>query len=393
MATGSLLLPPGYHPLIDGAVVPSGKLQFYRTGTTTPQDTYSDSTLTTPNANPIVLNATGGLDTLVYGDPGGYNYRMRVLSSADAVLDTHDDIVLDSAVTSFDISTDVEPGFSIYSNYATASRQANLTVTTYGVSGGGTVHVNHANGTPTSPTQTLSGDITGGIGSRAYTSGSAFQASSPASIHWQATENQTGSAYGMWIRFLTTPKTSTTRVERGGITDNGTFWSHDAETYSAVSSSQTLPVSDARFVASATAPTTGASYVAIGYGSGVTPGFRGASTRGTAASPTASQSGDTLAFLGAHGFGATVLSTAAKALLAFKAAENWTDSAQGTSASLELTPTGSTTRAEIARFDMSTTATHTRFMIYDVDNGTLERVTVGAADSGGAGFKVLRIPN
>jgi hypothetical protein len=48
---------------------------------------------------------------------------------------------------------------------------------------------------------------------------------------------------------------------------------------------------------------------------------------------------------------------------------------------------------EVARFDASATATHTRFMVYDVDNGTLERVTVGAADSGGTGFKVLRIPN
>jgi hypothetical protein len=32
-------------------------------------------------------------------------------------------------------------------------------------------------------------------------------------------------------------------------------------------------------------------------------------------------------------------------------------------------------------------------MIWDVDNNNLERVTVGAADSGGAGFKVLRIAN
>lgn len=31
--------------------------------------------------------------------------------------------------------------------------------------------------------------------------------------------------------------------------------------------------------------------------------------------------------------------------------------------------------------------------VYDADNTTLERVTVGAADSGGAGYKVLRIPN
>ncbi len=43
--------------------------------------------------------------------------------------------------------------------------------------------------------------------------------------------------------------------------------------------------------------------------------------------------------------------------------------------------------------DGTTTAGQTRMLVYDVDNATLERVTVGAADSGGAGFKVLRIPN
>lgn len=41
----------------------------------------------------------------------------------------------------------------------------------------------------------------------------------------------------------------------------------------------------------------------------------------------------------------------------------------------------------------TTTAADTGLMVWDVDNATLERVTVGAADSGGAGFKVLRIPN
>ena len=48
---------------------------------------------------------------------------------------------------------------------------------------------------------------------------------------------------------------------------------------------------------------------------------------------------------------------------------------------------------DVLQGDNSTTATQTRLMIYDVDNAQLERVTVGAADSGGAGFKVLRIPN
>lgn len=49
--------------------------------------------------------------------------------------------------------------------------------------------------------------------------------------------------------------------------------------------------------------------------------------------------------------------------------------------------------AEAVRIDGSTTATQTRFMLYDVDNAALERVTVGIADSGGLGFKLLRIPN
>lgn len=47
-------------------------------------------------------------------------------------------------------------------------------------------------------------------------------------------------------------------------------------------------------------------------------------------------------------------------------------------------------RAEI---DNTATAGNTALRVYDVDNAALERVTVGAADSGGTGFKVLRIPN
>ena len=43
--------------------------------------------------------------------------------------------------------------------------------------------------------------------------------------------------------------------------------------------------------------------------------------------------------------------------------------------------------------DDDATAGNTRLLIYDVDSATLERVSVGIADSGGTNFKVLRIPN
>jgi hypothetical protein len=48
---------------------------------------------------------------------------------------------------------------------------------------------------------------------------------------------------------------------------------------------------------------------------------------------------------------------------------------------------------ERLRIDSPVTAGQTALLLYDVDNNTIERVTVGIADSGGVGFKVLRIPN
>lgn len=75
------------------------------------------------------------------------------------------------------------------------------------------------------------------------------------------------------------------------------------------------------------------------------------------------------------------------------AAESWSSAAQGTYISFFNTQATTTTRIETLRTDRPTTATHTALQIYDVDNAALERVTVGAADSGGAGFKVLRIAN
>ena len=47
----------------------------------------------------------------------------------------------------------------------------------------------------------------------------------------------------------------------------------------------------------------------------------------------------------------------------------------------------------VIQVDDDSTSGNTRLLVYDVDNGQLERVSVGAADSGGAGYKVLRIPN
>lgn len=50
---------------------------------------------------------------------------------------------------------------------------------------------------------------------------------------------------------------------------------------------------------------------------------------------------------------------------------------------------------ETGRFENRSTlaASETSLWLYDDDNGSMEQVTVGAADSGGVGFKLLRIAN
>lgn len=46
-----------------------------------------------------------------------------------------------------------------------------------------------------------------------------------------------------------------------------------------------------------------------------------------------------------------------------------------------------------ASFDENNTAGNTRMFVYDVNGAALKRVSVGANDSGGAGFKLLRVAN
>lgn len=75
--------------------------------------------------------------------------------------------------------------------------------------------------------------------------------------------------------------------------------------------------------------------------------------RGTAASPTATQSGDSIGFIGARGYGATGFASGSRVFMSFLAAENWTDTAQGTNIAFRTTGIGSTTTTERLRIDSS----------------------------------------
>ena len=110
----------------------------------------------------------------------------------------------------------------------------------------------------------------------------------------------------------------------------------------------TLPAGTDIYIVGANAANTRITQDAYGTGSyGV---YTARSARGTAASPTATQSGDTLSQFTGRGYGATGFATASTGRFDVTAAENFTDTAQGTYASVFTTATGANSATEAFRF-------------------------------------------
>jgi hypothetical protein len=74
-----------------GLLLPGAKLTFTQTGGTTPQNTYQDSALATPHANPVVADSAG-VFAPIYLDPTLPNYRVRLTTSADVLVYQVDDV-------------------------------------------------------------------------------------------------------------------------------------------------------------------------------------------------------------------------------------------------------------------------------------------------------------
>ena len=110
----------------------------------------------------------------------------------------------------------------------------------------------------------------------------------------------------------------------------------------------TLPAGTDIYIVGANAANTRITQDAYGTGSyGI---YTARSARGTAASPTASQSGDTLSQFTGRGYGATGFGTASTGRFDVTAAENFTDTAQGTYASVFVTAIGANSPTEAFRF-------------------------------------------
>ena len=104
------------------------------------------------------------------------------------------------------------------------------------------------------------------------------------------------------------------------------------------------------------------------YGTGAYGVYTARSARGTAASPTASQSGDILSQFTGRGYGATGFAAASTGRFDVTAAENFTDTAQGTYASVFVTAIGANSSTEAFRF------------------GTAGQLGIGGATYGTSGY-------
>jgi len=76
----------------NGDPLSGGTLTFYESGTSTKTNTYSDSALTTPNTNPVVLDSAGRLPLDVFLDPA-VTYKVVLADSLDVAIWTADPVV------------------------------------------------------------------------------------------------------------------------------------------------------------------------------------------------------------------------------------------------------------------------------------------------------------
>lgn len=130
------------------------------------------------------------------------------------------------------------------------------------------------------------------------------------------------------------------------------------------------------------------------YGWAADPFWVGLRSRGTKQSPLPVQTNDILATYAARGWdGVDWINVASTAVLRFVAEENYTRTAHGTFANIEQCFAGATTRTSVLQTSNSVTADDIVLRVFDISAAAIKRVSRGIADSGGAGFRLLRIPN
>jgi hypothetical protein len=268
-------------------------------------------------------------------------------------------------------------------------------VDSFGAGGIPVINTRFARGTAVAPSAVQSGDIIGLLGGIGY--GSTGYSLSGAQIRLSAAQTFTDAAQGSRVSIFTTPNGSSAAsiAEALRIDQDKSVTSYGVLTVNR-NASATPPT-----------PSTGTGFAVVGvdgavsaslvdsFGVGGIPVLNSRFARGTAAAPTAVQSGDLLGILGGIGYGATAYSLSG-AQIRLAAAQNFTDAAQGTRVSIFTTPNGSSAAsiAEAARFDQDKSATlFGTLSISGVSASLATATAIPAGGTAGVGYRLSSTTN
>src|SRR5262245_2145814 len=190
---------------------------------------------------------------------------------------------------------------------------ANMWMTSYTNNVGPYYMARRARGTPGAPTAVQNGDGVAGFYGDGYGT-TAFGPGFAGGMTVQAAQTWTNTAHGTALTFTTTALNTTTPSIRSTVAANGN-----------VGIGTTMPSATVEAVRDGDVAVVGATSL----GNGCCAGFAARLARGTAAAPAAVQLGDPLALFLGDGYGATHFSDEGGSI-GIIAAENWTDTAQGT---------------------------------------------------------------
>lgn len=200
-----------------------------------------------------------------------------------------------------------------------------MTATTYQNTGQGSLFVGRkARGTAAAPAAVQNGDVLVGLLGRGY-GATNFNGTGSGGMFVRAAETWSDTAQGTNLAFNTTAIGTITPTARMNITASGD-----------VGIGTTNPVTTLELVRNGETNFFGTSY---NDNDGSAVFFRRA--RGTPQTPAAVQAGDSLGYFGAAGYGATTWGDGV-GVMAVIAAENWTDTANGSTVAFATTPLGTT---------------------------------------------------
>ncbi len=205
------------------------------------------------------------------------------------------------------------------SNGLTGTTNALLTASTYNATGVGSQFTGrHARGTSSAPTALLANDSLAGFGGRGY--GATAFGPGISGMGVRAAENWTDTAQGTYLQFFTTNMGTTATAPRMTLDANGQL------------GLGAFPTSAVDIARQGTSEVRNTSFD----GESV---FIARTARGTQQAPTQIVTDDFLGGFGAAGYGTTGFGDVTAAVAAF-AAENFTDTAQGTAMAFFSTPIG-----------------------------------------------------